>query len=76
LTIDDRATSRVPPKLAAIRHDTGVYVIDDLLPQPNWPEGDAPQVPALVDRLERLEGFTTTKLEWASGLMIVVRSSN
>ena len=54
----------------------GVYVIDDLLPQPNWPEGHAPRVPVLVDRLERLAGFTTTKLEWASGLMIVVRSSN
>ena len=31
----------------------GFYVIDDLLPQPNWPEGHAPKVPALVDDLER-----------------------
>jgi hypothetical protein len=50
-------------------------VIDDLLPQPNWPAGHAPKVPALVDDLERREGFTTTKLEWASGLMLVVRSA-
>ena len=54
----------------------GVYVIDDLLPQPNWPPGHAPRVPALIDELERREEFTTTKLEWASGLMLVVRSSN
>ena len=53
----------------------GVYVIDDLLPQPNWPAGHAPKVPALVDHLERLEGFTTTTLEWASGLMLVARSA-
>src|SRR6185295_9276234 len=26
----------------------GIYLIDDLLPQPNWPEGHAPRVPALI----------------------------
>jgi predicted O-methyltransferase YrrM len=29
----------------------GFYFIDDLLPQSNWPEGHAPQVPLLVDDL-------------------------
>ena len=51
----------------------GIYVIDDLLPQPNWPEGHAPNVPALIERLETQPGFTTTKLAWASGLMICVK---
>lgn len=51
----------------------GIYVIDDLLPQPNWPEGHAPKVPALVDDIERRTGFTTVRLAWASGLMLVVR---
>ena len=32
-----------------------MYVIDDLLPQPNWPDGHAPKVPALIDDLERQE---------------------
>src|SRR4029077_13910769 len=27
----------------------GMYVIDDLLPQPNWPEGHSPKVPVLID---------------------------
>ena len=52
----------------------GIYLIDDLLPQPNWPEGHAPKVPALIHRLEQRAEFTTVKLAWASGLMMVVRS--
>jgi predicted O-methyltransferase YrrM len=52
----------------------GIYLIDDLLPQPNWPEGHAPKVPALIDALERRPGFATVKLAWASGLMLVVRT--
>ena len=52
----------------------GMYVIDDLLPQPNWPEGHAPKVAALINDLERRVEFTTVKLAWASGLMLVVRA--
>ena len=51
----------------------GMYVIDDLLPQPNWPEGHAPKVPTLIDDIERHGDFTTVRLAWASGLMLVVR---
>ena len=52
----------------------GIYVIDDLLPQTNWPEGHAPKVPLLISELERRREFSTVKLSWASGLMIVVRT--
>jgi predicted O-methyltransferase YrrM len=51
----------------------GIYVIDDLLPQPNWPDGHAPKVPLLIEDIERRDGFVTVKLAWASGLMLVVR---
>ena len=51
----------------------GIYVIDDLLPQPNWPEGHAPKVPLLIDDIERRDEFVTVRLAWASGLMLVVR---
>lgn len=53
----------------------GIYFIDDLLPQSNWPEGHAPKVPALIDAIERKPGFATVRLAWASGLMIVVRTA-
>ncbi len=52
----------------------GIYFIDDLLPQPNWPEGHAPKVPALIEQLEGRNGFATVRLSWASGLMMVVRT--
>lgn len=52
----------------------GIYLLDDLLPQPNWPEGHAAKVPMLIDALERKPEFTTVKLAWASGLMLIVRT--
>jgi predicted O-methyltransferase YrrM len=52
----------------------GIYLIDDLLPQPNWPEGHAPRVPALIADLERRPEFASVRLSWASGLMLVVRT--
>jgi len=53
----------------------GLYVIDDLLPQPNWPEGHASKVDALIADLERRAEFAHVKMSWASGLMILVRTS-
>ena len=51
----------------------GMYVIDDLLPQANWPEGHAPKVPALINDIEGHDEFATVRLAWASGVMLVVR---
>ena len=51
----------------------GMYVVDDLLPQANWPEGHAPKVPALINDIEGRREFLTVRLAWASGLMLVVR---
>jgi predicted O-methyltransferase YrrM len=52
----------------------GIYVIDDLLPQANWPEGHAARVPPLIADLEQRRGFVPVKLAWASGLMMLVRT--
>ena len=60
----------------SLLHPGGVYVIDDLLPQPNWPEGHAPKVRVLIDDIERRGEFTTVRLAWASGLMLVVRRAD
>ncbi len=64
--------SHVDETLALLRAG-GIYVIDDLLPQPNWPDGHAARIPPLVAALEARTGFTTVRLSWASGLMLVVR---
>ncbi len=51
----------------------GLYVIDDMLPQANWPEGHAAKVASLIATLEQLEGFRVTKLSWASGVVIATK---
>lgn len=52
---------------------SGVYVIDDMLPQPNWPEGHAEKVACLIAALEQLKAFRVTKLSWASGVVLAVK---
>ena len=51
----------------------GLYLIDDLLPQTNWPDGHAPKVPALISDSEGRSDFSSVRLTWASGLMLVAR---
>jgi predicted O-methyltransferase YrrM len=53
----------------------GLYFVDDLLPQPNWPDGHAVKVPPLIRALESRPGFVAVKLAWASGLLILVRTA-
>jgi predicted O-methyltransferase YrrM len=51
----------------------GFYVIDDMLPQTNWPAGHAERVQVLMERLARREDFTFVPMVWASGIIIAVR---
>jgi predicted O-methyltransferase YrrM len=51
----------------------GLYVIDDLLPQANWPDGHAPKVAALIETLELRTDFTIVKMAWASGLILATK---
>lgn len=52
----------------------GIYFIDDLLPQPNWPDGHAPKVPVLIETIEKRTDLAVVKLCWSSGLLIAVRT--
>ena len=54
----------------------GFYVIDDMLPQPNWPEGHADKVPVLIERLIANPKFETLPLVWATGVVIAVRKQS
>jgi predicted O-methyltransferase YrrM len=51
----------------------GIYIGDDLLPQPNWPEGHAVKASDLIGRFEQLTGFAVTKLSWSTGLIVAVK---
>jgi predicted O-methyltransferase YrrM len=58
----------------ALLRPGGLYVIDDMLPQANWPEGHAPKVPALIADLAARTAFCSVTLDWSSGLMLAARS--
>ena len=51
----------------------GLYIIDDMLPQANWPQGHEVKVAALIETLESSSDLTLTKLNWASGIIIGVK---
>lgn len=51
----------------------GFYVIDDMLPQENWPEGHAAKIPRLLEQLAKHPDFTLLPLVWSSGVAIAVR---
>jgi predicted O-methyltransferase YrrM len=53
----------------------GFYVIDDMLPQPNWPDGHAEKIPVLMEQLVRRTDFELVPMRWATGLVIAVRKS-
>jgi predicted O-methyltransferase YrrM len=51
----------------------GLYIIDDMLPQPNWPDGHQEKAVKLVDYLEKREDLLLTKQVWATGIIIAVK---
>jgi len=61
----DRALSVVKPG--------GFYVIDDMLPQSNWPDGHEEKVPVLINQLAANPAFQILPLVWASGVVVAVK---
>ncbi|KRA69851.1 methyltransferase [Caulobacter sp. Root656] len=59
----------------ALLRPGGIYVVDDMTRQPNWPEGHQPRVDALTARLKADPELATVTLDWASGLVIAARRS-
>jgi predicted O-methyltransferase YrrM len=49
----------------------GLYIIDDMLAQPNWPDGHQEKVEQLISYLEKQENLRLTKMNWSTGIIIV-----
>ncbi|SKC14955.1 O-methyltransferase [Dyadobacter psychrophilus] len=49
------------------------YIIDDMLPQPNWPEGHDLKAIKLIEDLEKRTDLVLTKQVWATGIVIAVK---
>jgi len=56
--------------------DGAVYIIDDMLPQPNWPDGHEEKVSTLTKEIEQRTDLTITKQNWATGIIIAAKKSN
>jgi predicted O-methyltransferase YrrM len=53
----------------------GLFIVDDMLPQPNWPQDHPARVDDLTARLKCHPDLATVSLSWASGLLIAARRS-
>jgi predicted O-methyltransferase YrrM len=51
----------------------GFYIIDDMLPQTNWPAGHAEKVDGFIKMLESRNDLVLTKMNWSTGIIIVVK---
>jgi predicted O-methyltransferase YrrM len=60
----------------ALLHVGGFYIIDDMLPQANWPIGHPERVTEFIGMLEKRQDLTLTKLNWSTGIIIVVKTSD
>lgn len=50
-----------------------LYVVDDMTPQPDWPEGHEAMARALIRKLENDTRLSIAKLNWSTGLVICSR---
>ena len=57
----------------AMLNKGGLYIIDDMLPQSNWPDGHQRLVDQLIADLENRQDLIITKQNWASGIVICVK---
>jgi predicted O-methyltransferase YrrM len=51
----------------------GLYVVDDLAPQPNWPPNHGQKVAQLLEQLQSRADLFITQLDWSTGLLIAAR---
>jgi predicted O-methyltransferase YrrM len=57
----------------ALLREGGFYIIDDMLPQPNWPAGHEAKADAFISMLGKRKDLLLTKMNWSTGLIIVVK---
>ena len=51
----------------------GLYIIGDLLTQPNWPKGHQENFDRLIEYLENRKNFNLTKMNWSTGIIIATK---
>ncbi|PHR60138.1 MAG: SAM-dependent methyltransferase [Robiginitomaculum sp.] len=51
----------------------GIYIIDDLLPQSNWPKNHQFRVDALLHFFQDSPDFSISYLNWATGIALITK---
>jgi predicted O-methyltransferase YrrM len=51
----------------------GLYIIDDMIPQPNWPDGHFEKATNLLTYLDTRNDLVLTRQAWATGIVIAVK---
>lgn len=51
----------------------GIYIVDDMLPQANWPEGHGDKANQLISELDKRKDLRIVKMSWASGLILATK---
>ncbi len=51
----------------------GLYIIDDMLHQPNWPDGHQEKAINLINYLETRNDLLLTKQVWSTGIIVAVK---
>jgi len=51
----------------------GFYVVDDMTPQPHWPDDHVSRAAALLDRLQARTDCHLVRLDWSGGIVIAAR---
>jgi predicted O-methyltransferase YrrM len=54
----------------------GFYIIDDMIPQPNWPEGHQEKALNLISYLDARQDLLLTKQVWATGIIVAVKKAS
>lgn len=60
-------------EVLAMLNKGGFYIVDDMLPQPNWPEGHQEKAINFVNYLEKRDDLLLTKQHWATGIIVAVK---
>ena len=59
----------------ALLNEGGVYVVDDMLPQSNWPAGHAEKASAFTILLGQRKDIVLTKMGWSTGIIVAVKTT-
>ncbi|QDI92546.1 hypothetical protein EPH95_16295 [Salicibibacter halophilus] len=51
----------------------GLYIVDDLLPQKDWPVEHGEEIKDFIDYLDTKIDLSIAKLNWSTGLIIVTK---